>query len=650
MILSRLAFSASGLEFVLRGPAVEALGWMLMHFVWQGAAAALALAVFLTLARRLSPQARYWAGCATLSLMTLAACATFAWQFARAPSPTIADAALTASPTIARSRDSVERAIAFFDITPRAPANERDVHEAIDASIQFLKDAPTTSARCASVGGEPSGDLVEGAPSSTTRLEILVEQIGRCLPCLVLLWSAGVGLLSLRLASGWKAIRRLRAASWELADAAWGDRFARLRERLRISPAVRLLSSASASVPMVVGWIKPVVLLPAGMLTGLSVAQVEALLVHELAHIRRHDALVNLVQNVVETLFFYHPAVWWVSKQIRNEREHCCDDIAAAACGTLGYAQALASLAELRQTVPGFGLAANGTPLINRIRRLAGVQPSPERSAGWLAIAALVLLGAAIALRPADRSRADRRERASEPSHKDAPSEPADKTPKTVRKVTGRVVDQEGKPIAGARLWWLVHDDSPNRRFRTVAECSSDASGHFQIEATFDRAAPRWTLGQLWVLAQGKNWTVDDAPQMTDRLPAKGPELVIRLKPASDIEFQVNNADGRPVPSAVLENNWGYFNVVRRASCGLEVHPMEPEIPQALRALWRTTADASGSAHLRSLRDVCDIKVSSPEFGTQVIRLPQDERTSKRTIRLRQTGRVEGRVVAADPH
>ncbi len=128
-------------------------------------------------------------------------------------------------------------------------------------------------------------------------------------------------------------IGRLRAQGRHEKDHVWSARFACLKERIGVSSPVRLLWSASATVPMVIGWARPVVLVPAALLTGLSESQLEAVLAHELAHIRRHDYLVNLLQNVLETLLFYHPAVWWTSEQVRSEREHCCDDLAAAACG-----------------------------------------------------------------------------------------------------------------------------------------------------------------------------------------------------------------------------------------------------------------------------------------------------------------------------
>jgi len=106
---------------------------------------------------------------------------------------------------------------------------------------------------------------------------------------------------------------------------------------------VRLLISALVQVPTVIGWLRPVVLVPVGALSGLPAEYLEALLLHELAHVRRHDYLVNILQSVAEALLFYHPAVWWVSGHIRAERELCCDDVAVAVSGdALTYARALA--------------------------------------------------------------------------------------------------------------------------------------------------------------------------------------------------------------------------------------------------------------------------------------------------------------------
>lgn len=164
---------------------------------------------------------------------------------------------------------------------------------------------------------------------------------------------------------------------------------------------MRLLSSGSATVPMVIGCVKPIVLVPTSLLTGLSTRQIEALLVHELAHIRRHDYLVNLLQNVVETLFFYQPSLWWVSSQIRKEREHCCDDVASTACGNLlDYVHALTALEELRSVPTPLSVAASGGLLLDRIRRLACVHdPAPSRAL-WpvAALAVLIVLSVVLPL------------------------------------------------------------------------------------------------------------------------------------------------------------------------------------------------------------------------------------------------------------
>jgi protocatechuate 3,4-dioxygenase beta subunit len=184
-------------------------------------------------------------------------------------------------------------------------------------------------------------------------------------------WAAGVLVFSVRLIFGWRYTTRLRKVGVEPAKAEWQRTFDTLIARLRISRPVRLLVSSVVEVPTVVGWLRPVVLAPTAALTGLPPEYVTALLSHELAHVLRQDYLVNILQSVVEAIFFYHPAVWWVSKQIRAEREYCCDELAVAAIGdALVYATALAELEARRPTHGGVALAANDGSLLNRIRRL----------------------------------------------------------------------------------------------------------------------------------------------------------------------------------------------------------------------------------------------------------------------------------------
>jgi GWxTD domain-containing protein len=179
----------------------------------------------------------------------------------------------------------------------------------------------------------------------------------------------------------------------------WQDRLNRARIRLSISKPVTLLESCLVQVPVVIGQIRPVILLPVGLLIGLPVEQIELILMHELAHIRRCDYVVNMLQTFAEGVMFYNPAVWWASKVIRAEREHCCDDLVVASTHNAhAYAAALAALEETRSVSSELAIAATGGSLVKRIRRLLrqrempGFALLPLVSAGLLiAIAAAVL-------------------------------------------------------------------------------------------------------------------------------------------------------------------------------------------------------------------------------------------------------------------
>src|SRR5262249_24799390 len=161
--------------------------------------------------------------------------------------------------------------------------------------------------------------------------------------------------------------------------------------------------SGVAHTPAVVGWLRPVVLVPAAALAGLPPEQLEALLIHELAHIRRHDYLVNVLQGVVEALLFYHPAVWWVSGHIRTEREFCCADIVVGVNGdVLTYARALAEMESFRPAHPGVAMAANSGSLIRRIGRLLAPEERPEaRTFSGAGVAMSAILVATMILLPA---------------------------------------------------------------------------------------------------------------------------------------------------------------------------------------------------------------------------------------------------------
>jgi uncharacterized protein (TIGR03435 family) len=320
-------------------PWVERLGGTLVHFLWEG----IVITAIYTAVRTGAKQSgvRYVLGCATLAAMAVAPVVTW---------------------SVLGSAQVAASAISYT-----VPASA--VAEATGRMESFV-----------------SGTYV--APPV------------RFLPWVVGLWAIGALGFWLRLLGGWVFAERLRFRRVRAAPGEWQQVLDRLKTRIGVSRPVRLLVSALVEAPAVVGWLRPVVLVPVGVLAGLPPEQIEALLLHELAHIRRADYLVNMLQGIVEALLFYHPAVWWISGHIRNERELCCDDMVLSLSGdAASYARALAELESARLRV---AMAASGGSLVHRIGRLLGQsRPAPRTVFGpgipaltvMLSVTAFVLFG-----------------------------------------------------------------------------------------------------------------------------------------------------------------------------------------------------------------------------------------------------------------
>jgi len=376
----------SAWESLLAGPQVVRLGLALVHFLWQGALIAAGLVGVLWLLRPRSANLRYVV--ATLGLFALAAAPAVTFLLIDAP-PTVA-AAPTAARAGIQAHDQPDSTRPVRD----EPAVERPLRPAGGAEL-----APRAALISLPAGAAQRASAVEPVPleaaPAPARGRGDAALLRSYLPHVVSGWALGVFLLALWRLAGWSRVRRLTRREAREAPEPLRVKFAGLACRLRVSRPVRLLESAVAVVPMVVGYLRPVVLVPAAALAGLTPQQVESILAHELAHVRRHDYLVNTIQIVIETLLFYHPAVWWLSRRIRLEREACCDDAAVAACGDrLAYARALARMEELR-AVPAPAVAASSSLLIDRIRRIAGLgcaraDSDARRWGAWMA-ASLVL-------------------------------------------------------------------------------------------------------------------------------------------------------------------------------------------------------------------------------------------------------------------
>lgn len=305
---------------------IEATGWALLHFIWQGSLIALVLAVLLRLLNNARPQTRYALACVALLLCLAEPLGYVCLHLAHA----------------------VEAPAAT------APAS-----------------APATAAVWHAAG--------------------IAAYLQAHLPALVWSWAACVVVLAVRLCLGVAWVRRHTHTG--AVDRAWQERLDKLALRLGVRRAVRLRLHAGFGSPLAVGWWRPVVLLPAALLTNMPADLLEALLAHELAHIRRHDYLINLLQTCIETVLFYHPAIWWISRQIRQEREHIADDLAASMLGEpRRLALALQRLDLIRSSTPQLALAAQGGSLMFRIQRL--IKPEVH-TVNWKA--AVTVCGLAVA-------------------------------------------------------------------------------------------------------------------------------------------------------------------------------------------------------------------------------------------------------------
>jgi len=397
-------------------------------------------------------------------------------------------------------------------------------------------------------------------------------------------WFGGVVLLGMRLCFGWCRVQSWRWRGTPLADPEIRKIFAQLVARLRVTRRVRLLLSEVAPGPMMLGWLRPVVLLPAQVLTGLSPEAIEAILAHELAHLRRHDYLLNLLQSLLEVVLFYHPAIWWLSRQVRETREECCDELAvSASVGRLQLASALAALAEMR-TPPEPALAARRGSLLGRIARLLGVaRPEPVasgRNAAWTLTFASALV-VALGLVYSSKLMAQ--------ASDDAPAV-------TKAAPRGRVIDEHSTPVANARVLLYHAANYWGLGNEVVEEVRTDAAGQFAMAKTLRFTVPDGNADTdhytLFALGEGQApaWAqiVGGAPDAR--------EYTLQLtKPVSQ-SYEVVDRAGKPVAGATV---WLRYAGERSGPTPFREHFL---VPQDL-GIASAVTDADGKATLANLPD-----------------------------------------------
>ncbi|HEX7014637.1 MAG TPA: M56 family metallopeptidase [Cyclobacteriaceae bacterium] len=321
---------------ILTHPLAEAIGWTLVHSLWQGLVVVLLAKLVLHCIPANRPNVRYAVALSGLALILLGG-------------------VVTASLLLPEQHDI----------------------RSVSSSYYTIVSAPAV-----------------GTPSSPVFVKQAAHFIEGQMPLILTLWMTGVLFFTLRLALGWAYISRLRATAVPVADP-WRALLEDLKKQFGITRDILLSESHRITAPAVVGFFKPVILVPVGMFTGLSQQQVEAVLLHELSHIRRHDFLINTLQSLLEVLYFFNPFVWMLSSAARNEREYCCDDQVVNRYHPRVYAEALAYLETVRLNKPVLVLSLTGETnnLLYRIQRFMEKSKRSNPVPQWMIPVVLAVAG-----------------------------------------------------------------------------------------------------------------------------------------------------------------------------------------------------------------------------------------------------------------
>lgn len=371
------------------------LSWTLVHSLWQFSLIGLLLVASLFMLRGRTPRMRYLLQTTALLTMLLSAVTTF--LFVR---QSVEGESAAASPTGSQPIFAAQA----IDSTDGPPASESEETPALTTDVDLAHDevaeSETRSNDLAVVPALREKALVEDARASIDGFDVRTwpsswtAWIQHRQQTILFFWICGVLLLTARPVFAWQQVRRLRRSATALTEGTVLLRVAEICQSIGMQRDLRLAQSDKVASPTVIGWLKPMILLPPSTLCGLSAAELDAILAHELGHIARRDYLVNAAQILMETVFFYHPVIWLVSSAMRTTREECCDDIAVATTGdATRYAQALLWLEQHRSDmpVPQPALSSQGGQLLQRVRRILQRSNSQTSSSAPIAAGLLFL-------------------------------------------------------------------------------------------------------------------------------------------------------------------------------------------------------------------------------------------------------------------
>lgn len=330
------------LQNILPDNLTYALGWTVVHSLWQGIIIAAIMALLLAILKDKTANRRFWIANVALLAMGISSAFTLFW---------------------------------LMD-------NQAETMENPQKMLILLR-----------------GGIESQSPENQSFINTISLFFNQHLGIIVLIWLIGVAFFALRLVGGLMYIEMLKTRHLTPLSNEWQSRMNMFKNRLGIQKTIALMESALVGVPMTIGWLKPMILLPIGTINGMSVAQVEAILAHELSHIQAKDYILNIFQTIIEILFYYHPAVWWISANIRAERENRCDDVAVKLCGnSLTYAKALLALQEMQhQNIRTYGLAMTFSTkrkgiLLKRVKRILNQPQNRSNIMEKLAATGLLLV------------------------------------------------------------------------------------------------------------------------------------------------------------------------------------------------------------------------------------------------------------------
>ena len=509
----------------------ELVGWSLLHFLWQGALIALVVWGALALVTSKKPNIRYAISCCGLLAMAISPIVTmYVISGYQAVNTRVAvnTSLVSDQPTLENINS---KAPPLSQNLPSDNANAFKNANPIEAVTDRLdEDSAATNETQTTVGTIP---------------ETLIRLVSPMIPHLALIWTACVSMLSLKLIVCWFRVRKIQTSGTLIDDPKLTALLERLKTQLKMNFAVPLRESIEVNSPMVIGWLKPVILFPASAISGLNEQQLSAILIHELAHIRRADYLVNVCQSIIETLLFYHPAVWWLSNRIRLEREHCCDDLAVQISGDKrNYVTALLQLEQSCATDGTFALSSNGGDLVQRVARMLDRDRNSTGRSSWIAaFTAVAIVGAIFAGLWLDTSSAQ----ANSIQEKDETTETVEPTEdeSEVRKIKVLVKTPDGKPLFNASITLGVW-------YKETAETlnfTTDKDGAAELPVPDDLKIYR-----LWASAVGytplfANWEEDEIKKGT--LPPD--EFTFKMIAAVEIGGIVVDKDGQPIENVAVQ-------------------------------------------------------------------------------------------------